>query len=74
MKDNLLNQHDFLQQIRGQEKMLDRKQAAEFLGIKENTLAIWKCTKRYPLPYIKIGRYVRYRVSDLVKFIEDNVN
>jgi predicted DNA-binding transcriptional regulator AlpA len=74
MKENSPDKNSILFQIRHKESMLDRKEAAEFLGVKENTLAIWKCTKRYSLPYVKIGRYIRYRVSDLVKFIESNVN
>lgn len=43
--------------------------AAKYLGVSEQTLAIWRCTKRYPLPYIKIGRLVRYRLSDLEAFL-----
>jgi predicted DNA-binding transcriptional regulator AlpA len=54
-------------------KLLTRKQAAEFLQCKESTLAIWKSTKRYPLPCIKIGKNVRYRLSDIVAFIENNI-
>ena len=27
--------------------LLSRRQAAEYLGVKENTLAIWACNKRY---------------------------
>lgn len=43
--------------------------AAEYLGIKESTLAIWRCTRRYKLPYIKVGRLVQYRKSDLDAFL-----
>jgi len=53
-------------------QMLDRKAAAEFLGIKEQTLAVWACTKRYDLPFIKIGRRVMYLITDLVAFINRN--
>jgi predicted DNA-binding transcriptional regulator AlpA len=53
------------------DKLLTRKQASEFLGIKENTLAVWKTNRRYPLPVIKVGRLVRYRKSDLITFLED---
>ncbi len=34
------------------------------------TLAVWRITKRYALPYIKIGRYVRYRKFDLIAFLK----
>jgi len=53
-------------------QMLDRKAAAEFLGIKEQTLAVWACTKRYDLPFIKSGRRVMYLITDLVAFINRN--
>ena len=53
------------------QRLLNRKEAAEFLGIKEMTLAIWQSTKRYGLPVVKVGRLVRYRRSDLLTFIEN---
>lgn len=43
--------------------------AAAYLGVKESTLAIWRCTRRYKLPYIKVGRLVQYRKSDLDAFL-----
>ena len=49
-----------------------RRQAAEDLGIKENTLAVWATTKRYSLPYVKIGRLVKYKREDLERFILEN--
>ena len=52
-------------------KLLTRKEAAKFLGISEGTLAVWKVTKRYPLPLIKVGRLVRYRETDLIQFLDN---
>lgn len=49
--------------------LLSRKEAAEFLGLKEQTLASWITTGRYRLPCVKIGRLAKYRLSDLEKFI-----
>jgi predicted DNA-binding transcriptional regulator AlpA len=54
-------------------QLLTRKQAAEFLGVKEATLAHWKCTGRYNLSSVKIGRLVKYRISDLEQFIARGV-
>lgn len=51
------------------EPLLDRKTAAKYLGLSPGTLAVWDCTKRYDLRPLKIGRAVRYRRSDLDKFI-----
>jgi len=44
-------------------------QAAEFLGVKSQTLSVWRSAKRYNLPYLKIGRNVRYRLSDLTRHL-----
>jgi predicted DNA-binding transcriptional regulator AlpA len=51
-------------------RLLDTNEAAEFLGTAPSTLTIWRCTKRYPLPYIKVGGAVKYRESDLLEFLE----
>lgn len=45
-------------------------QAAAYLELSPNTLEIWRCTKRYALPYVKIGRKVRYRKVDLDHWLE----
>ena len=42
-------------------RLLTRKEAAEYLGVKELTLALWKSTKRYDLPVVKVGRLAKYR-------------
>jgi len=53
--------------------LLSRREAASYLGVTEQTLAIWKCTGRYSLPCVKIGRLVKYRQSDLDAFIARNL-
>ena len=53
--------------------LMNRKGAAEFLGVKEHTLAVWAISNRYNLPYIKVGRLVKYRMSDLEAFLERNL-
>lgn len=53
--------------------LITRKEAADYLGVKEGTLAIWACTNRYNLPYIKMGRLVKYRLTDLDAFIESRI-
>lgn len=52
------------------EHLLTRKEAADFLGIRSNTLALWKSTKRYNLPVVKMGRLAKYRYGDLLEFVE----
>jgi predicted site-specific integrase-resolvase len=50
--------------------LLDDVRAAQMLGIAAKTLPVWRSTRRVEIPYIKIGRCVRYRLSDLQRFIE----
>lgn len=49
--------------------LLTRDQAAEYLGLAPQTLAVWATTGRHSLPYCKVGRAVRYRLSDLEKWL-----
>ncbi len=54
--------------------LMSRKEAALYLGVSERTLAIWKCTGRYKLPVVKIGRLAKYRRADLDAFIASRVS
>lgn len=49
--------------------LLTRKQAAEYLGVETETLHNWACTRRYNLPFIKVGRLCKYRKEDLDTFL-----
>jgi hypothetical protein len=49
--------------------LLDDIQTAQALKVQPNTLAVWRSTGRYDLPYVKCGRLVRYRVGDVRAFI-----
>lgn len=51
-------------------ELVNEKRAAEILGITPGTLGVWRCRRRYDLPYVKIGAAVRYRMADLERFIE----
>ena len=48
--------------------LLTPQDVAERLGVSVTTLATWRCTKRYPLAYVKVGRLVRYRMGDVETF------
>lgn len=53
------------------QELLTEKEAANYLGLENHqTLAVWRCNKRYQIPYIKIGRNVRYRLSDLESWMD----
>jgi excisionase family DNA binding protein len=51
-------------------KLLTTDEAAEFLGVSAGTLAVWRCVARYRLPFVKIGRNVRYEETDLREWME----
>ncbi|MFI5165149.1 MAG: helix-turn-helix domain-containing protein [Thermoanaerobaculales bacterium] len=51
-------------------RLLTEQEAAQALGVRQATLATWRCTRRYDLPYVKAGRLVRYRAEDLAAFIQ----
>lgn len=55
--------------IKPRSDLLTRKEAAEYIGVSPETLAVWKCTGRYSLPCVMIGRLPRYRKSDLDAWI-----
>jgi len=50
-------------------RLLTPAQTAQFLGIPQGTLAQWRSQRRGP-PFVKFeGRLVRYRTSDLQKYL-----
>ena len=51
--------------------LLDEVQAAITLDVTPGTLSVWRSTGRYNLPFIKVGRNVRYRRSDLEAWLEE---
>ncbi|OSM04456.1 helix-turn-helix domain-containing protein [Magnetofaba australis] len=51
-------------------KLITPQEAARILGVEATTLGNWRHTKRYALPYVKVGRKVMYRTADVEKFIE----
>lgn len=54
-------------------KLLSTKQASDFLGLNEKSLANSRYTGTgIQIPYIKLGNIVRYRQSDLEDYIEKN--
>jgi len=55
--------------INSSKKLLTEKEAATYLGIAPGTLSVWRSTKRYPLPFKRIGRCIRYAIDDLDAFI-----
>ena len=45
-------------------------EAAAYIGVQPNTLAVWRSTGRHSLKYKKVGRLVFYIKSDLDEWLE----
>lgn len=53
-----------------QSELVDEKQAAGILGVTPGTLQVWRSTGRYAIPFLKVGRLVKYRRSALEAWLE----
>ena len=62
--------------IKGQstDPLFTPKETACYIGVTEKTLAVWRCTRRYPIPFIKVGRLVKYRKSALDIFLDSRTH
>lgn len=58
--------------ISNEVRLFCEKEAAEFLSISVKTLQQWRYLKKPPV-YFKIGKNVRYKSDDLVKYMEECV-
>lgn len=52
------------------DKLLTSKETAKVLGISSRTLDVWRSIGRSHVPFIKVGRSVRYRMSDIENYIQ----
>lgn len=52
-----------------QEELLTPKETAAILRVSIGTLANWRVTQCRWLPFVKLGRSVRYRRSDIDAFL-----
>lgn len=53
------------------DRLLTPDEAAAMLGVQAQTLAVWRSNKRYSLPFVKVGSYVRYRESDIEDWLDE---
>lgn len=50
--------------------LVDETEAAEILDLAPGTLSVWRSTGRYAIPFIKVGRKVRYSRTALNAWLE----
>jgi len=70
MEKQIMTENPIAAILKLQSNLLTNDQAAIYLGVAPNSLAVWRTTKRYALPYVKVGRLVKYRLADLNAFLE----
>lgn len=46
------------------DKAMSEKEAAEYLGLRPNTLSNWRITRKGP-PYYRVGGRIIYRLKEL---------
>lgn len=51
---------------------LNPKEIHEEYGLSISTLAKWRMGNKY-LPYSKIGKYIKYKRSDIETFLNNNI-
>ncbi len=52
--------------------LINTEKAAELLSIPAATLTKWRSTGQVKIPFVKIGRQIKYRTTDLKSFIESS--
>lgn len=55
-----------------QNELITPEETARVLGVSVGTLAVWRSTGRYDIPFVKTGRSVKYKAADIQLFIDRN--
>ena len=59
--------------VQASRDLLNEQEAAHVLDTAPGTLSVWRSTGRYNLPFLKVGRSVRYRRADLLAWLDARV-
>lgn len=54
--------------------LLTDAQVAQLLDVSTKTLATWRSTGRYALPFLRIGARIRYRRQDVATWLESRLH
>ena len=49
--------------------LLTPQEVASYLHVTPGTLAVWRCTRRYPLAFVRVGSKIFYRASAVAAFV-----
>lgn len=55
------------------DRLLTEAEVAEWFGVSPLTLRKWRCQRTHPLPFLKIAKVIRYRESDVLRFLESHM-
>jgi hypothetical protein len=55
-------------------ELLSPQEAAVKLRTTCGTLAVWRCTRRKPLRFVRMGRKIFYKSEDLQAFIDEQTD
>lgn len=50
-------------------ELFNPEQTAELIKVKKETLAVWRSTSRYGLKFVRVGRRIFYRQSDIEEWL-----
>lgn len=51
-------------------ELLTPHEAAKALHTTYGSLAVWRCTRRHPLAFVRVGRKIFYKKADIEQFID----
>lgn len=54
-------------------RLLSPKETARHLGVSVQTLAIWRCKRRYNLPFVRIGRLIKYQSAVVAAHMKNGI-
>jgi predicted DNA-binding transcriptional regulator AlpA len=57
-------------ELKFDDPLLTPAETARRLGVAVDSLSIWRCTEAISLPYVKIGRLVKYFRSDVEAYLQ----
>jgi len=60
-----------MEAIEAVDRLVDEREAARILCVSPGTLSVWRSTRRWPLPYAKLGKAIRYSTAALEKFVAE---
>jgi len=68
-----INQEDDIRKkLVAENTLLRPYDVSKMIGVTVETLCVWRSTKRVNLKFIKIGKNVMYRLTDVNQFIAEN--